>query len=218
MPHLSDVSHHCLDTGCAVRGSGNVCLIAEMCVCGCVWLHDFIPKFSQSPPCSWHWQILTQSNIRVPSSVFRILQPLRPVSFMRWPCLLLVTRDTPGHTLGASLIAWMPHTRGNTGHSSNLSWKLDIKAHCPNVVTSSTHSWRIQMASLETWILYLDLALDSSLFSSWAELCLALMGSAELCAGAEGLFNPHTSSWASPNTPQFYTFGGQAPHDLSPNL
>ena len=64
MPHLSDVSHHCLDTGCAVRGSGNVCLIAEMFVCGCVWLHDFIPKFSQSPSCSWHWQILTQSNIR----------------------------------------------------------------------------------------------------------------------------------------------------------
>ena len=112
MPHLSNVSHHCLDTGCAVCSSGNVCLIAEMFVdvCDC-WLHDFIPKFSQSPPCSWHWQILTQSNIRhirVPSSVFRILQPLRPVSFMRWPCLLPGHQGHPGSHPGCLLHCLTP--------------------------------------------------------------------------------------------------------------
>ena len=146
MPHLSNVSHHCLDTGCAVCSSGNVCLIAEMFVCGCVWLLIawFYSKVLTEPSVLL---TLTDSHSEQhpthPSAEFSV-QNFTTLETCVLHAMALFTAWSPGTP---RVTPWvppsLPHTRGNTGHSSNLFWKLDIKAHCPNVVTSATHSWRM---------------------------------------------------------------------------
>ena len=146
MPHLSDVSHHCLDTGCAVRGSGNVCLIAEMfvlwmCVNHTVWLHDFIPKFSQSlrAPDIDRFSLRATSECRVQCSEFYNPWDLCPSCdgpvYCWWPgtprvtpwvppslpeCLTpevtLATRqicpENPTSRLTVQMLLRAPHTRG----------------------------------------------------------------------------------------------------------
>ena len=184
MPHLSNVSHHCLDTGCAVCSSGNVCLIAEMFVCGCVWLLIawFYSKVLTEPSVLL---TLTDSHSEQhpthPSVEFSV-QNFTALETCVLHAMALFTAWSPGTP---RVTPWvppsLPHTRGNTGHS-NLSWKLDIKARCPNVVTSSTHSWRIQMASLRpgpmswTWLwipLYFPPELSYAL-PSWEVLSYVL--------------------------------------------
>ena len=171
---------------------------------------------STTRPCSWHWQILTQSQSN--TSEFRVL------SFTTLEPRVL-------HAM-ALFTAWWPgtprahpgclHTRGKSGH--NLS--VGTCQTCPENSTSRL-TVRMLLRAPHTrgefkWLHYIHWPVDCGPGSgflfifllSWVMLCPH--GKAELCA--EGLFNPHTTSWASPNTLQFYTFRGQAPHDLSPNL
>ena len=149
-----------------------------MFVCRFVWLHDFIPKFSQSPPPLARAPDIDRFSLRArathPSSELSVLQPLSRVSFMRWPCLLPGDQGHPGSHPGCL------HTRGKSGH--NLS--VGTCQTCPENSTSRL-TVRMLLRAPHTrgefkWLHYIhwpvDLALDSSLFSSWAELCFALMG------------------------------------------
>ena len=134
---------------------------------------------STTRPCSWHWQILTQSQSN--TSEFRVLSftTLEPRVLH---AMALFTAWWPGTP---RVTPWVPHIRGKSGH--NLS--VGTCQTCPENSTSRL-TVRMLLRAPHTrgefkWLHYIhctaihwpvDLAPDSSLFSSWAELCFALMG------------------------------------------
>ena len=85
---------------------------------------------STTCPCSWHWQILTQSQSNTSecrvAAVFTVLQPLSPVSFMRWPCLLPGDQGHPGSHPGCLLHCQTPGVRVATA-SQSAHVKLVLK-------------------------------------------------------------------------------------------
>ena len=159
-----------------------------------------------------------EQHIRVPSCQF--YNPWAPCPSCDGPVYCLVTRDTPGHTLGAST----PEVRvATTSQSAHVKLVLKTRHQgSPSECCYGRHTLEGNSNGFIIYTVQLYYTLTCGPGSgflfifllSWVMLCPH--GKAELCA--EGLFNPHTTSWASPNTLQFYTFRGQAPHDLSPNL
>ena len=141
----------------------------------------FYSKVLTEAPCTWHWHILTQSNTSECWVFYNVITLETRVLHARADGPVTghqLSRDTPGHT--------PPHyvTVSQSPHTSKLSWKLDIKAQCPNVVRSATQSGRIRMASLKPVSGFLLIFLLSYTLPSWELLSYVLKGS-------------HSSSWAS---------------------
>ena len=136
---------------------------------------------STTCPCSWHWQILTQSQSNTSecrvAAVFTVLQPLSPVSFMRWPCLLPGDQGHPGSHPGCLLHCQTPGVRVATA-SQSAHVKLVLKTRHQGSLSECCYGRHTLEENSNGFIRPgpVDLALDSSLFSSWAELCFALMG------------------------------------------
>ena len=115
-----------------------------------------------------------EQHIRVPSSQF--YNPWAPCPSCDGPVYCLVTRDTPGHTLGASTSEVRVATTSQSAHV-----KLVLKTRHQGSLSECCYGRHTLEENSNGFIIYtdlwtVDLALDSSLFSSWAELCSALMG------------------------------------------
>ena len=129
LPRLSDVSHHCQALA-AVYSNSNVCIIAGGLL---VHLYDCMILFQSSHRGPVHLTLTyshSEQHIRV-LSILQCYNPRDPCPSCEgwWPCYWSLAHQ--GHP--RSHPSQSPHT-------SKLSWKLDIKAQCPNVVRSAKQS------------------------------------------------------------------------------